>query len=351
MLRKIRLYLLVISALSCVLIFSFGCTQEGGEAALTAEELAAQDAATEEDFNKTMETHRGLTSEEEKFQLWNDFLTRNPNSDYTAGTIDYLAMRHYIGRLEDAEGAIAFAKEHLANLTDERFVDDGKRLMFNLYAETGNKDEIGRMASEMKDPTIRDCMNVANAGLKIEDWELVQKFSHLALEMNTAETIKAEAGDRELTEEQIQNSIGRTSGTAYTNLGWAQMNLGDAEAAAESFAKAEPHIPFNYAGVAWSEFSTYMTKALMKKGDYEGAMKRIAPDAITMGDKDALALYKEAYLANGGNEAAFEGHVADMRGTIARTMPDFHAYDYDGNKVEYGSVKGKVTLLAFWFPT
>lgn len=351
MLRKIRLYLLVISALSCVLIFSFGCTQESGEATLTAEEQAEKDAAVQEDFTETMNVHNTLTSDEEKFELWKEFLARNSNGSYTVGTIEYLAMQHYIKRLDDPEGALAFAKEKLADLTDERFTDAGKRLIFALYAETGNKEEIRNMATAIEKPTIRECMNVADAGMKVEDWDLVKEFSQRALEMNTAETIQAEDPDTEMTDEQIQNSIKRTNAGALTNLGWAQMNMDEIDAAVETFAKAEPSISFNYAGVTWGDFSNYQTKALLKKGDYATAKEKIAPAAITMGDKKAVELYKEAYLATGGIEADFAGHVEEMRSSIARTMPEFQAFDYEGNKVDYGTVKGKVTLLAFWFPT
>ena len=93
----------MISALSCLFLFTFGCTQESGETALTPEQQAELDEAVSKDFTETMNAHNTLTSDEEQFELWKEFLARNPNGSYTVGTIEYLAMQHYIRRLEDPD--------------------------------------------------------------------------------------------------------------------------------------------------------------------------------------------------------------------------------------------------------
>ena len=68
-------------------------------------------------------------------------------------------------------------------------------------------------------------------------------------------------------------------------------------------------------------------------------------------DEKALTIYKEAYLALGGKEADLEKEMWQTRLTKAPLMTDFTAYDYEGKEVSYNTIKGKVTLLAFWFPT
>jgi hypothetical protein len=80
-------------------------------------------------------------------------------------------------------------------------------------------------------------------------------------------------------------------------------------------------------------------------------MEVVAQEALVGMAEDALALYQQAYLANGGSESDLQRHLAAKHREIAREMPSFQVYNYDGEKVDYNSVKGTVTLLAFWFPT
>ena len=59
----------------------------------------------------------------------------------------------------------------------------------------------------------------------------------------------------------------------------------------------------------------------------------------------------EIFEKNGGSEDGFDQYLYENRVKHARTIDSFAAEDYEGNKHESKDLMGKVTLVAFWFPT
>ena len=56
--------------------------------------------------------------------------------------------------------------------------------------------------------------------------------------------------------------------------------------------------------------------------------------------------------ANNGDEEGFDEFLWATRNELATTVGDFALLDYEGNEISMADVStGKVTLLAFWFPT
>jgi tetratricopeptide (TPR) repeat protein len=348
---------LLSGALAILLVFSVSCGPGGEQSAEQPQGDAAPDTAAQqaarEDFNKTLEEYRAAETMEEKAQIWMDFLERHPDDDYTLGTIQYLANNYYVGEKDDPEAAITFAKEHLENIADESRKADGSSILLNLYAEAGDTEAISNLAAEMQatgDMSASRHQSVARAALEAGAYNLAVEHASEAADMATPENIKAENPD--MPEDRVQSRADSIRGDALTTLGWAQANLERYDDALATFEQAADCVTFNYVGVPLSDINVYWAKTLLKKGDYEAAMARIAPDAIFQDANSANEVFKEAYLASGGSEGNYEKARAEWHARLAKPMPeDFTAYTYDGEPVDYSSAKGEVTLLAFFFPT
>jgi len=177
--------------------------------------------------------------------------------------------------------------------------------------------------------------------------------SETLMKKNTAAAIRAEAGDRELSDAQVQSTIGRNRSQALQSLGRAHLHMGDPKAAIASFEEAGQFATYNHAGFpAWplDDLNLFWARALLQAGDHVAALEKVSVEAVIQERKDALEILEEAAVAAGdGDDLA--AYIGRTRPEIARTMPEFSAYDYDGNQVHYRDLKGKVTLLSFWFPT
>jgi tetratricopeptide (TPR) repeat protein len=308
--------------LSLLVFVSFSLIQCGGHKT----EVAGLDV--KEDFDKTLEIYRGMETDEEKIQLWLEFLDRHPGEEGTAGVVEYLTHMQYLSDEKDPAAAIAFVKEHMAMAKDEKAKADFDDVFFELMGEIGIED-----------------------GAKADDWTMVLAFGEERLNALTPEKVRAEAEDEELTDEQVAERIRDRKGEALYRIGKANVQLGEVEKGLAAYKDASAFVPLSAAGFSYSDFYKAWARTLLDTGDHKAAMNTIAADAVTAGDEDALAIFKEAYLADGGSESRFDGYVEKLRLEVAKPVPSFAAYDYDGKKLEYGNLKGKVTLLAFWFPT
>ncbi len=108
----------------------------------------------------------------------------------------------------------------------------------------------------------------------------------------------------------------------------------------------------NYVGAADTPLDYYYGKAKLAAGDPAAAMELLATSAIMGSDEDAMAALREAYVATKGSDEGFDEWTWSQRESLAKTVDTFTLADYEGNTHEFQDLAdGKVTLLAFWFPT
>lgn len=311
--------------------------------------------SSEVDFNETMDAWLHAEGEA-KAQLAFDFLERNPNSNHSLGFVEYLAKNYYLDQKKDPEKAIAFALaqvEKIQNPHVERSVD---LFLLQLYGDAGDSRGLRKLVNKIefeRELSLEEHQTIADSAIAAEDWEMVLRQSETLLKKNTAGTIRAEAGSRRLSDAQVLATIEANSRKALQSLGRAHLHMGDAKAAIASFERAGETATYNYAGFpAWplNDLNLFWARALLEKGDHQAAMEKISFEAVIQERKDALEILEEA-MAAAGNEGGLHEFISQTKPEIARIMPEFSAYDYEGNKVYYGDLKGRVTLLAFWFPT
>jgi tetratricopeptide (TPR) repeat protein len=324
---------------------------------LVANLAAAQNQADpRKDYQETMAKYRAEKTEEGKCSIWIDFLKRNPDNDYTYGTVSYLVRTHYLGHLNDPAAAIKFIEEadsKVANADRKRGI---KSLEIGVYGKAKDAGKLEPLSAELAaigelDYNMHE--SFTEAAVEAEAWDLALEHADAALALATPEAIKADYAKmgREVDELRIEKTIGWRTGPNIAAKGWALINLGRTDEGLKVFEKALEVTPRFYVGVPDSNLDIYWAKTLLKAGDYDQALERIAPDAIWLGGEEATALLKEAYAGKHGGEAGFEEFLWNKRLELARTVDDFTLPDYDGKEHKYSDLKGKVTILSFWFPT
>jgi tetratricopeptide (TPR) repeat protein len=337
----------------CLALGGVRCSKHAAEK--TGGSAAPASTKPSDDFKATVDAFNASKDTEAKNRLWFDFLKRNPNNDYTLDTIDYLVSQYFLKERKDPEGAVRFAVEQMKEIRDAKLKQRAETAMISLYGEVGKKKELRELAEEIKARrglTLSESILVAEAALDAGDWQFARAESETLLRRNTPENIRAEAGAQKLTDEQVRQSVARNRGQALLARGRAALELKESRAALADFAEAGKLASYDFVGLpAWPfrDLDLYWAKALLQNGDPQGALKKISVDAMIRGGAEAMQVLSEAYRAQGGN-GSLEEYIARTRPSIARTIPEFSAYDYNKKKVRYADLKGEVTLIAFWNP-
>lgn len=324
-----------------------GLTQCGGE----DQKAVAIPENPDEDFQMTMDAFDGTENPEEKAGLWFAFVERNPSTGYTVGTLQYLATEYYMGLKNDPDAAIAFVKIKLSHLQDPELIAEGQRLLIEILGEAGRGDELSELVRKLEreaEFVVDDDEAVYTAAVSAENWELAREFSEAAAGKLAEELKDSEFDESEVASVEMQRSA------ALLSLAWATSNLGEDDEALDLFEQAGKSAQFDYTGFSsWptQEFDLYYGKALLKSGKVQEAISTVGPKAVILGDLAAMDVLAAAYQADTGSADGFTDFVEKTRHQIARELPGFKVFDYDGKEVDSADLKGKATLLAFWFPT
>ena len=300
------------------------------------------------------ETYNDLETAQEKTELFESFMREFPNTAY-AGRLAS-AVAYYRGEeLDDPAGAYAILAETLAQNTDPEARYDIGTSMFPLAMELGETMDLGAVAEELaatRALNFSEMIDVADLALAHDQWELGVSYSEAALERATPEAFLADYPDDDFTAEEAAAKADRRKVMALANLGWAQWNLDLAEEAMAAFAQAAPLKTVNYLGAADTPVDLYHGKVMLAGGEAGMAMDLLAPGAIMGSDDEAMAALREAYIAEKGSETGFDEWIWTQRKGLAKEVDTFTLADYEGNPQDFAALTdGKVTLLAFWFPT
>jgi len=194
---------------------------------------------------------------------------------------------------------------------------------------------------------------VFETAIDLEEWMVADEHSLAALEVATPEAYRADYPDREFSDEDLAERVQRRQATALAYDGWATYNMGDTELAFERFAAADDVGSVSYLGVPNTPLYTFWGRAALGEGDFDSAIEFLGAEAAFGNDGSGAEVYlREAYAAKNGDEEGFDELLWATRNELATTVDDFTLLDYEGNEISMANVRtGKVTLLAFWFPT
>jgi hypothetical protein len=323
-----------------LLIGAAGCSSQSDSAAVAQE------------FRQTWKAYQQSEDPAQKLQLASDFLNQHPDSPFTVQLVSAVTRDYYSDAVTDPKGAVAFAQEHLAGLSDPNQVDAGRRVLLRLYGKAGMGKSIAALADKLgSEASLSDRTEIVDAAVAAEDWGLVEREAKAALDLLSPEYLKKRSGGEELTEAQIDFEVRMHKADLYRFLGEARFHQNAVSDALKDFESANQNEIRNFVGIGFTPLDELWGEALLASGENQKAMDVLERPALIGRNEEALGLFRKAYLATGHPEKGFDQFCADRRLEVAPRMPSFEARDYSGKEVTYKPGQGKVTFLAFWFPT
>ncbi len=295
-----------------------------------------------------------LDTTEKKVPLIGAFMHEYPDTSY-AGTLAGAVAYYQGNEMEDPEGAYALLGETLAKNTDPDARYQIGMAMFPLAMDLGETMDLGAVADELAASRALDfgeMIEVADTAVAHDQWEIGVNWAEAALTKATPEAYAADYPDDDYTPEELASRADRRKGMALADLGWALFNLERTDEAMAAFEQAAPIKTVSYVGAADTPLDLYRGKAMLATGDHAKAMELLAPGAIMGSDHDAAEALRETFIAAKGSDNGFDEWMWSERMALAKQVDTFTLADYEGIDHEFSALSdGKVTLLAFWFPT
>jgi hypothetical protein len=334
---------MTVLALVVLVGFAFGCAK------------TEQTDPAEQAFSELREAFNELETAEEKSALVEGYLAEFPNTEHsgTAANVIVYYRGHEMG---DPEGAYEIVSAAFDQIDDpvQRF-EVGME-MLSLADSVDVPLDLAQLAGDLKTErplTYGEHQQIFETAVDLEEWSLAQEYANAAGELATPEAYQADYPDREFTEEDMAERVQRRHATALSYEGWAAYNEGDSEVAFAKFAAADDVGSVSYLGVPNTPLYTFWGRAALAEGDIDSAIELLGAEAAFGNDGSSAESYlRDAYVAKNGEEEGYDEFLWSTRNELATTVDDFTLLDYQGNEVSLAEVSaGKVTLLAFWFPT
>jgi hypothetical protein len=314
-----------------------------------------QASPAEEAWSGLVEAWNGLETAEDKTALAENYLAEFPDTEHS-GSMAGVVVYYRGHEMEDPQGAyneVASVFERIED-PEQRFAVGMEMLSLADSVEVSLElAEVANSLGAHRPLTYSEHQQVFETAVDLEEWMVADEHSLAALEIATPEAYRADYPDREFTDEDIAERVQRRQATALAYDGWAAYNMGDTELAFARFASADDVGSVSYLGVPNTPLYTFWGRAALGEGDFDSAVELLGAEAAFGNDGSGAEVYlREAYAAKNGDEEGYDEFLWATRNELATTVDDFTLLDYEGNEISMADVStGKVTLLAFWFPT
>lgn len=325
----------------------------GIPAVLAPPATAEPETDLEQVFADLRTAYYGAETPVEKLEIVKTFLAKYPESKYTAGVLGagtYLLSEE----LDDHEGAVAYARDILGQVEDPETEGSVRLVLVGLYDRPEYAADLTTLAAEMaaaSQTSFSDHLRVLESAVAAEAWDLTLQQVEAAGPLANAATFQADHADQEFAADYIQKAGRHRQGLLGTYRGWALANQGETDAALRSFSDSEGMVKFTYLGVPENDLYLYWGQARLANNENEAALEMLSLAAIWGYSDDALEAARKVYADLKGDNAGFKDYLWEVRCNTARTLEDFTLSDYEDAPRSFSELKGKVTLLAFWFPT
>jgi hypothetical protein len=289
----------------------------------------------------------------EKLTLVQNYLAKYPDSERAPRV---LRSATYLLREEmnDHTGAVDYTKEILAKVEDPETIGAIRLVLVGLYDAPAYAKELQAIAIEMAEAgqqSFANYLSLIRSATGAAEWAMVQDLCQTAHPLANATTFQADFPDRDFTEADLQKAGKNRKGLLGTYKGWALARSGNTDEALRTFAESEGLVRFNYLGVPENDLYLYWGQTLLETREYDAALMGLSKAAIWGYSEDALAAARRAYIAKNGNENGFDEFLWSVRQEHAKTIDNFTLVNYQDQKQSLSDLKGKVTLVTFWFPT
>jgi hypothetical protein len=290
---------------------------------------------------------------QQKAKIGEDYLGKYPGGQHAAGMAS-LVIEYEGHQLKEPDRAFATVDGALQKVTDPEVRFEVGMELLPLSYEVNKPIDLDQLVQglEGKRPlTFNENLDVMEAAAKHERWQLAEARADLALGQATPETYRADHPNSKAGDAAIKRAVSRRSTYALAYKAWALFNLGHQDEAMSLFKTADKDATFNYLGVCNTPLRQFWGEAELAQGNWARASELLEPSALFGANDTALADLRKAYAGRHGSEAGFDAYQWKERERRARKVDDFKLPDYKGTNHKLSSLEGKVTYLAFWFPT
>jgi hypothetical protein len=318
---------------------------------------AKQDQASpaEEAWSTLIDAWNGLETAQEMTMLAEGYLAEFPDTEHS-GSMANVVVYYRGDEMADPQGAydvVSAALEHIED-PEQRF--EVSMELLGLADSVEVPLELAEVADNLaaqRPLTYGEHQQVFETAADLEEWQIAAAHAGAASDLATPEAYRADYPDREFTDEDVAERAQRRKATSMAYDGWAAYNTGDTELAFARFAAADDVGSVSYLGVPNTPLYTFWGRAALGEGDFDSAIELLGAEAAFGNDGSGAEVYlREAYAAKNGDEEGYDEFLWATRNEFATSVDDFTLLDYEGNPVSLADVSnGKVTLLAFWFPT
>jgi hypothetical protein len=330
-------------------------------AMVAAVALAAGCAKTEQAAESADDAYTALKtawdaadSSEAKAVLAEDYLTRFPDTDHTGSMAWRIA--YYRGQdLGDPAGAWAAISAALPQIADPEQRFEASMAALSLADSTEIPLDLATVVDALaavRPLTYEEQSQIVSTAIDLEEWAVADAHSLAALELATPDQYRLDYPDREYTDEQVAARADYRKASQLVMSGWALFNLGDPQGAFARFEEAKGVGSVGYLGIPNNPLYRYWGRAALAEGDHKTAVELLGAEAVFGEDRQAAEPFlREAYIAKNGDDSGYDEFLWTTRNRLAKTADDFELLDYQGSPHRLADAAGKVTLLAFWFPT
>ena len=325
----------------------------GISSVLASPAAAESDTDLEQVFSDLRTAYYGAETPAEKLVIVKAFLAKYPDSKYTAGVLGagtYLLSEE----LDDHEGAVAYARDILVQVEDPETKGNVRLVLVGLFDRPEYAADLTALAAEMaaaSQTSFSDHLRVLESAVAAEAWDLTLQQVEAAGPLANAATFQADHTDQEFAADYIEQAGRHRQGLLGTYRGWALANQGETDAALRSFSESEGMVKFTYLGVPENDLYLYWGQTRLANNENEAALEMLSLAAIWGYSDDAMEAARKVYAELKGGEAGYTDYLWEVRRNTAQTLADFTLNDYKDAPRSFAELKGKVTLLAFWFPT
>lgn len=291
---------------------------------------------------------------EAKAALAEDYLSRFPSTEHS-GTMAW-RIAYYRGQdLGDPARAWAAIAAALPAIEDPEQRFEAGMAGLSLAGSTEVPLDLAEVAGALaavRPLSFNENSDVADTAVELERWDLAENYSRAALELATPDQLRADYPDAGYSDEQVETRVRYRRASRLAVNGWALFNLGEVGEAFARFEEASAVGSENFLGVPNNPLYRYWGRAALAAGDHETAIDLLGAETIFGQDREAAEPYlRQAFATTTGGEEGYEEFLWATRNRLARTAVDFELLDYEGTPHRLSDTAGKVTLLAFWFPT